>query len=74
MTNLADAAMAIEVWSDYKREFAMDMADDIIDEFDLTLEDLDTIKQFQCIGTDDDKEIIWWIEDELKERQRDKES
>jgi len=66
--------MAIEVWSDYKREAAMNLADDIIDEFDLTLEDLDTIKQFQCIGTDDDEEIIWWIEDELKERQRDKES
>ena len=69
MTSLADAAMAIEVWSDYKREAAMNLADDIIDEFDLTLEDLETIKQFQCIGTDDDNEIIWWIEDELKERQ-----
>ena len=68
MTSLADAAMAIEVWSDVKRETAMNLADDIIDEFDLTLEDLDTIKQFQCIGTDDDTEIIWYIEDELKER------
>ena len=68
MTSLADAAMAIEVWSDVKRETAMNLADDIIDEFDLTLEDLDTIKQFQCIGTDDDDEIIWYIEDELKER------
>ncbi len=68
MTSLADAAMAIEVWSDVKRETAMNLADDIIDEFDLTLEDLDTIKQFQCIGTDDDNEIIWYIEDELKER------
>ena len=68
MTDLVDASMAIEVWSDITREAAMNMADDIIDEFDLTLEDLETIKQFQCIGTDDDKEIIWWIEDELKER------
>ena len=68
MTDLVDASMAIERWSDIKREAAMNMADDIIDEFDLTLEDLETIKQFQCIGTDDDNEIIWWIEDELKER------
>ena len=74
MTDITNAAMAIEAWSDFKREAAWQMADDIIDEFDLTLEDLDTIKQFQCIGTDDDEEIIWWIEDELKERQRDKES
>ena len=69
MTDLTNAAMAIEAWSDFKREAAWQMADDIIDEFDLTLEDLETIKQFQCIGTDDDNEIIWWIEDELKERQ-----
>ncbi len=68
MTDLVNASMAIEVWSDIKREAAMNLADDIIDEFDLTLEDLETIKQFQCIGTDDDNEIIWWIEDELKER------
>ena len=68
MTDLVDSSMAIERWSDIKREAAMNMADDIIDEFDLTLEDLETIKQFQCIGTDDDNEIIWWIEDELKER------
>ena len=70
MTDLVNASMAIEVWSDIKREAAMNMADSIIDEFDLTLKDLETIKQFQCIGTDDDNEIIWWIEDELKERAR----
>ena len=69
MTNLADAAMAIETWTSIKQECAWQLADDIIDEFDLTLENLDTIKQFQCIGTDDDNEIIWYIEDELKERQ-----
>jgi|TARA_R100001460_G_scaffold12225_6_gene28228 hypothetical protein len=74
MADLTNAAMAIEAWADFKREAAWQMVDDILDEYDLTLADLESIKEFQCIGTDDDKEIIWWIEDELKERQRDKES
>ena len=68
MTDLTHAAMAIEAWSDFKREAAWQMADDIIDEFDLTLFDLEIIKDFQSVGSDDDKEIIWWIEHELKER------
>ena len=69
MTDITNAAMAIEAWSDFKREAAWQMADDIIDEFDLTLFDLELIKDFQSVGSDDDKEIIWWIEHELKERQ-----
>jgi len=68
MTDRLNAALAVEAWSDFKREAAWTMADDIIDEFGLTLEDVEAIKQFQCIGTDDDNEIIWWIEHELKER------
>ena len=68
MADLTNIAMAVEAWSDFKREAACQMADDIIDEFGLTLEDVEAMKQFQCIGTDDDKEIIWFIEDELKER------
>lgn len=65
---LTQAALAVESWADFKREAAWQMADDIIDEYDLTLADLEQIKTYQSIGTDDDMEIIYWIEEELKSR------
>jgi hypothetical protein len=65
---LTDAAMAIEDWSSLKMDRLIGLADEIIDEFNLTLNDLNTIRGFQCIGTDDDKEIMEFIEMELEER------
>ena len=38
---LTQAALAVESWADFKREAAWQMADDIIDEYDLTLADLE---------------------------------
>jgi len=63
-----DISMAIEDWSSLKMGHLMGLADEIIDEFDLTLDDLSKIRGFQCIGSDDDKEIMEWIELELLER------
>jgi|DEB0MinimDraft_3_1074331.scaffolds.fasta_scaffold45042_2 hypothetical protein len=65
---LTDAATAIEDWSSLKMDRLIGLADEIIDEFNLTLNDLNTIRGFQCIGTDDDKEIMEFIEMELEER------
>lgn len=65
---LTDAAMAVEDWSSLKMDHLMGLANEIIDKFDLTLDDLNNIRGFQCIGTDDDKEIMEWIELELLER------
>jgi hypothetical protein len=65
---LTDAAIAIEDWSSLKMDRLIGLADEIIDEFNLTLNDLNTIRGFQCIGTDDDKEIMEFIEMELEER------
>ena len=65
---LTDAAMAIEDWSSLKIDHLIGLADEIIDEFNLTLDDLNMIRGFQCIGTDDDKEIMEFIELELVER------
>lgn len=63
-----DISMAIEDWSSLKMGHLMGLADEIIDEFDLTLDDLNTIRGFQSIGSDDDKEIMEFIELELLER------
>ena len=68
MRKLIDAALAISDWSDIKREYLVELADEIIDEFDLTIDDVDTISDYDCIGTDDDKEIIYFIKLELEER------
>jgi len=65
---LTDAATAIEDWSSLKMDRLIGLADEIIDEFNLTLNDLNMIRGFQCIGTDDDKEIMEFIEMELEER------
>ena len=65
---LTDAATAIEDWSSLKMDHLIGLADEIIDEFNLTLNDLNMIRGFQCIGTDDDKEIMEFIEMELEER------
>lgn len=65
---LTDAAMAVEDWSSLKMDHLMGLANEIIDKFNLTLADLNSIRGFQCIGTDDDKEIMEWIELELLER------
>ena len=63
-----DISMAIEDWSSLKTDYLRDLADEIIDEFDLTLDDLNKIRGFQSIGSDDDKEIMEFIELELLER------
>ena len=68
MRKLIDAALAISDWSDIKREYLVELADEIIDEFDLTIDDVNTISDYDCIGTDDDKEIIYFIKLELEER------
>lgn len=68
MRKLIDAALAISDWSDIKREYLVELADEIIDEFDLTIDDVNTISEYDCIGNDDDKEIIYFIKLELEER------
>mgnify|MGYP003119265325 CR=1 FL=1 len=68
MRKLIDAALAISDWSDIKREYLVGLADEIIDEFDLTIDDVNTISDYDCIGNDDDKEIIYFIKMELEER------
>ncbi len=68
MRKLIDASLAISDWSDIKREYLVELADEIIDEFDLTIDDVNTISDYDCIGTDDDKEIIYFIKLELEER------
>ena len=68
MRKLIDAALAISDWSDLKREYLVGLADEIIDEFDLTIDDVNTISDYDCIGNDDDKEIIYFIKLELEER------
>jgi len=68
MRKLLGAALAISDWSDIKREYLVGLADEIIDEFDLTIDDVDAISEYDCIGTDDDKEIIYFIKLELEER------
>ena len=68
MSKLVDAAMAIEDWSCLKGEYLTDLADEIIDEFNLSLDDLTAIQEFSCIGTDSDKEVMEFIELELLER------
>lgn len=68
MRKLIDASLAISDWSDIKREYLVELADEIIDEFDLTIDDVNTISDYDCIGNDDDKEIIYFIKLELEER------
>jgi len=68
MRKLLGAALAISDWSDIKREYLVGLADEIIDEFDLTIDDVNTISDYDCIGNDDDKEIIYFIKLELEER------
>ena len=68
MRELLCAALAISDWSDLKREYLVGLADEIIDEFDLTIDDVNTISDYDCIGNDDDKEIIYFIKLELEER------
>jgi len=68
MRKLLGAALAISDWSDIKREYLVGLADEIIDEFDLTIDDVDEISEYDCIGNDDDKEIIYFIKMELEER------
>ena len=65
---LSDAALGIEGWGEYKAQHMFDYADDLIDEYNLTLDDVKEIEQFQSIGGDDDEEIIYWIKQELLER------
>lgn len=68
MRKLLGAALAISDWSDIKREYLIGLANEIIDEFDLTMDDVNTIADYDCIGNADDKEIIEFIKLELEER------
>ena len=65
---LTDASMDIEGWGEYKAQYMFQYADELIEEYNLTLDDVKEIEQFQCIGGDDDEEIIYWIKQELQER------
>ena len=56
------AAMEIEAWANYKRDVGFEHAQNIIDNYDLSPDMLNAIKQMQSIGTADDTEMIGYLE------------
>jgi len=70
MQNLTEMSMEIEAWSEYKSEMGFAYATDVINQTGMTREDLKQIEEFQCVGTDSDKEMIEYLSicfDEMEE-------
>ena len=67
LSKCVDAAMDIEAYECDRLDFLSGYAAKIIESHNLTSDDLDVIAGYQCIGTDNDLELIQEIREQLEE-------
>ena len=65
MSRKVDIALQIEGWGEVKMEALMNEARRIIDTYNITLDELRELRQWDSLGTKDDIELLDEIEEEL---------
>jgi len=65
MSRKVDIALQIEGWGEVKMEALMNEARRIIDTYNITLDELRELRQWDSLYTEDDIELLDEIEEEL---------